>query len=158
MSLKWFKSYLEARQQTVQSDSGMSDFANINSGVPQGSILGPTLFLLFINDLPLLLKYCYADIFADDATFHKNSPDIEEINDEMLIDFFNIVFWSKQNKLPINFNKSAYMILGAKRRLEDTFELLLNIGNEKIEKVSKQKLLGIFIDEHLSWTPHIDYL
>ena len=158
LSLKWFKSYLEARQQTVQSDSGMSDFANIHSGVPQGSILGPTLFLLFINDLPLLLKYCYADLFADDATFHKNSPDIGEINDEMLIDFFTIVFWSKQNKLPINFNKSTYMILGAKRRLEDTFELLLNIGNEKIEKVSKQKLLGIFIDEHLSWTPHIDYL
>ena len=158
LSLKWFKSYLEARQQTVQSDSGMSDFANIHSGVPQGSILGPTLFLLFINDLPLLLKYCYADLFADDAIFHKNSPDIGEINDEMLIDFFTIVFWSKQNKLPINFNKSTYMILGAKRRLEDTFELLLNIGNEKIEKVSKQKLLGIFIDEHLSWTPHIDYL
>ena len=105
-----------------------------------------------------MLKYCYADIFADNATIHKNSPDIEEINNEMLIDFFTIVFWSKQNKLPINFNKSTYMILGAKRRLEDTFELLLNIGNEKIEKVSKQKLLGIFIDEHLSWTPHIDYL
>ena len=57
-----------------------------------------------------------------------------------------------------NVNKSTYMILGAKMRLEDTFELLLNIGNEKIEKVSKQNLLGIFIDEHLSWTPHIDYL
>ena len=120
--------------------------------------MGPTLFLLFINDLPLLLKYCYADLLADDATFHKNSPDIGEINDEMLIDFFTIMFWSKQNNMSINFNKSTYMILGAKRRLEDTFELLLNIGNEKIEKVSKQKLLGIFIDEHLSWTPHIDYL
>ena len=53
---------------------------------------------------------------------------IGEINDEMLIDFFTIVFWSKQNKLPIDFNKSTYMILGVKRRLEDTFELLLNIG------------------------------
>ena len=84
--------------------------------------------------------------------------DIDEINDEMLIDFLTIVNWSKQNKLPINYNKSTYMILGAKRRLQDTFELLLSIDDKKIEKVSKQKLLGIFIDEHLTWTPHIDYL
>ena len=116
-SLKWFKSYLESRKKTVQSDRGLSAFANIKSGVPQGSILGPTLFLLFINDLPLLLKYCYADLFADDATVHNNSPDIDKINEEMLIDFLKIVGWSKQNKLPINFNKSTYMILGAKRRI-----------------------------------------
>ena len=86
----------------MQSDRGMSSFANIKSGVPQGSILGPSLFLIFINDLPLLLKYCYADLFADDGTFHKNGPEIDEINDEMLIDFLTIVHWSKQNKLPIN--------------------------------------------------------
>ena len=157
-SLRWFISYLESRQQTVQSDRGMSSFANIKSGVPRGSILGPTLFLIFINDLPLLSKYCYADLFADDGTFHKNSPEIDEINDEMLIDFLTIVHWSKQNKLPINYNKSAYMLLGAKRRLQDTYELFLNADHEKIEKVSKQKLLGIFIDENLTWTPHIDYL
>ena len=157
-SLKWFKSYLESLQQTVQSDRGLSAFANIKSGVPQWSILGPTLFLLFINDLPLLLNYCYADLFADDETDHNNSPDIDEINEEMLINFFKIVGWSKQNKLPINFNKSTYMILGAKRRIQDAYELLLNIDDEKIEKVSRQKLLGIIIDEHLIWTPNIDYL
>ena len=157
-SLRWFISYLESRQQTVQSDRGMSSFANIKSGVPQGSILGPLLFLIFINDLPLLLKYCYADLFADDGTFHKNGPEIDEINDEMLIDFLTIVHWSKQNKLPINYNKSTYMLLGAKRRLQDTYELFLNVDDEKIEKVSKQKLLGIVIDEYLTWTPHIDYL
>ena len=157
-SLRWFISYLESRQQTVQSDRGMSSFANIKSVVPQGSILGPSLFLIFINDLPLLLKYCYADLFADDGTFHKNGPEIDEINDEMLIDFLTIVHWSKQNKLPINYIKSTYMLLGAKRRLQDTYELFLNVDDEKIEKVSKQKLLGIFIDKHLTWTPHIDYL
>ena len=106
-----------------------------------------------------MLKYCYADLFADDTTVHNNSPDIDEINEEMLIDFLKIVGRSKQNKLPINFNKSTYMILGAKRRMQDAYELLLNIDDEKIEKVSRQKLLGIIIDEHLTCrTPHIDYL
>ena len=101
----------------------MSPFANIKLGVPQGSILGPILFLIFIKDLPLLLKYCYAELFADDGTFHKNSPEIDEINDEIRIDFLTIVHWSKQNKLPINYNKRTYMLLGAKRRLQDTYEL-----------------------------------
>ena len=78
--------------------------------------------------------------------FPNNSPDIDEINEEMLIDFLKIVGWSKQNKLAINFNKSTYMILGAKRRIQDAYELLLNIDDENIEKVSRQKLLGIIID------------
>ena len=71
---------------------------------------------------------------------------MDEINDEMLIDFLTIVYWSKHNKLPINYTKSAHMILEAKRRLQNTYELFLNTDDEKIEKVSKQKLLGIFID------------
>ena len=86
----------------MQNDRGMSSLANIKSGVPQGSILGPTLFLLFINDWPLLLKYCFADLFADDGTFHENSQNIDEINEEMLIDFLTIVNWSKQSKIKVH--------------------------------------------------------
>ena len=157
-SLRWFISYLEARQQTIQYDRGLSSFSNIKSGVPQGSILGPTLFLLFVNDLPLFLKHCYCDLFADDTTVHTSSPDTNTINEEISADFLQIINWSKRNKLPINLDKTTYMLLNARKRVDATDHLELNIDAKSIKQVSKQKLLGIVIDENLSWTPQIDNL
>ena len=157
-SLQWFISYLESRQQTIASGQGMSIRSLIRSGVPQGSILGPILFLLFINDLPLLLKNCHVDFFADDATAHTSNKDIEIINAELQSDFSIAVSWSKQNKLPINYDKTTYMVLGAKKRIKDEYHLVLKADNHTIDKVTKQRLLGIIIDDHLTWTAHIDYL
>ena len=80
VSLSWFKSYLSTRLQAIMSEQGLSEFAQILSGIPQGSILGPTLFLLFINDLPLSLNHCITDFYADDSTLHisdKNKTQIE---------------------------------------------------------------------------------
>ena len=157
-SLQWFISYLESRQQTIDSGQGMSIRSLIRSGVPQGSILGPILFLLFINDLPLLLNSCHFELFADDATAHTSNQNIEIINAELQSDFSIAVSWSKQNKLPINYDKTTYMVLGAKKRVQDEYQLELSADNHAINKVTKQRLLDIIIDDHLSWTAHIDHL
>ena len=75
----------------------MATYSNIQSGVPQGSILGPTLFPLFVNDLPLFLKHSFCDLFADDATVHTSSTDLDTINEEISADLLQIIYWSKRN-------------------------------------------------------------
>ena len=111
----------ESRQQTIDYGHGTSILSFIKSGVPQGSILGPLLFLLFINDLPLLLKHCFSDFFADDSTIHSSAPSIAKVNKELQAGLKIAVAWSKQNKLPINYDKTTYMLLGTKPKEHDTY-------------------------------------
>lgn len=157
-SLKLISSYLQGRKQVVDSGQGLSKPAFVKSGVPQGSILGPILFLIFINDLPLHLDYCFTDIFADDTTFHINGPTKHEIEPKLQHDGKNSHTWAKQHKMKIHCDKTTCMIVGTRRKTSETPELSIFIDHNKIKQVDKQKLLGVFIDENLLWTAHIDYL
>lgn len=157
-ALDWFTSYLNTRLQTIVCDQNKTNFSQLQSGVPQGSILGPTLFLLFINDLPLFMNYCSTELFADDTTFHINGKTINEIEVKLQNDSKEANAWSKRNKMPINYDKTTSMTVGTRQRLRDTQQLDINIDDNIIVPVNKHKLLGIYIDENLLWTSHIDYL
>ena len=157
-SMELFRSYLCSRQQTIESEKGLSDFTTVISGVPQGSILGTTLFLIVINDLPLYLKNCSSDLYADDTTVHTHSNNIVTIEASLQSELGNTKTWSKKNNMDIHMTKTSCMLVGTKKRLSDSRALNIKIDDVTIKNVSKQKLLGVYIDENLTWSSHIDHL
>ena len=90
-ALQWFNSYLNNRQQVIESDKGLTDFSWVRSGVPQGSILGSTLFLIFINGLPLCFEHCKSDLYTDDATVHDTGKNVSNVKHNLLCDLENAI-------------------------------------------------------------------
>ena len=115
-ALQWFKSYFSCRQQFVQFNQACSPVQTIKCGVPQGSSLGPLLFILYINDLPNASELTDPLLFADDTSIfysHSNPNCLESVlNDELQ----NIDVWLKCNKLSVNIKKTNYVILNPDRR------------------------------------------
>ena len=153
---KWFESYLTNRKQLVNVNHSSSTFNDITCGVPQGSILGPLLFLLFINDLPNCSNVLKFVLFADDTSIlFKNSDPrscIPLLNDELQ----NVSIWFKANKLSLNIKKTNFMIFQSKP--SNFADLDIIIDGSIIKQVDTVKFLGLFVDSRLSWKPHIDHL
>ena len=157
----FFKSYLESRNQSVYVDGKFSCPGTINSGVPQGSILGPLLFNIHINDLSLSLSHPESklEMFADDTSLHTQDKSLTKIQEILQTSVNEIEQWTIANKMAINPSKTKSMIISTdhKHRNKD-LKIDLKIGNENIYQVSEHKLLGITIDQELKWKGHIEQL
>ena len=157
-AIRRFESYLSSRQQAIACNNSLSNFAQVRTGVPQGSILGPILFLIFINDLPLSLINCKSDLYADDATFHMHHKDLLVIENKLQSVFDSTKPWGKEHKKEIPDIKTSCMAVGSRKRMSEPHSIELKPGDISIRNVSCQKLLGVYIDENLSWSTHIDHL
>ena len=156
-ALKWFDSYISKREQYVDFEGVSSTKKFISCGVPQGSILGPLLFLLYINDIANVSSLLFSLLFADDSNMFLSGKDPNELIRIMNTEIDKTIKWLNINKLTLNVKKTHYMIFRkTKNKLQLTESLAIN--GETIGMVKDTKFLGMIIDDTLSWKEHIKYI
>ena len=155
VALDWFRSYPSERKQFVTFKGTDSELLNVSCGVPQGSVLGPLLFIIYTNDLPNALTFSKCILFADDTTLFYSSKNLHTLYNNIALDLNDLSELFKANKLSLNVSKTNYITM------QNTNEISINhtlkIGDETIKQVNTAKFLGIIIDDKLSWNAHIDY-
>jgi len=160
LPLKWFESYLHNRKQFVEYKNTSSSNMNVNCGVPQGSVLGPLLFIIYTNDLPEAVKVCKTILFADDTTIYLTGKNKRQLFSDMKNDLDCLIDWFRANKLSLNILKTNYVFFKPSqvKIYDDTIneDLSLKFGNEVIEKKDHVVFLGLNIDQNLSWSYQID--
>ena len=158
--MHFFNSYLSNRTQRTLINGSLSSPGILNCGVPQGSILGPLLFSIYINDLPLFLRHkteVTLDLFADDSTLSASSKNIERIEQCLQDSLNDVSVWCKSNAMMLNHSKSKSMVITTRQKHQlQPLSLNLKIGLNAIEQVKSHRVLGCLIDETMSFHPHID--
>ena len=153
------QSYLSDRFQCCSVNGKISGFVPIICGVPQGSILGPLLFIIYMNDLQNTTSTCDISVYADDTHLSSVVSYPNDINVELIPEFLKICDWLQANKLSLNFLKTEYMVIGTEQMLTQMGSIpKIKIGSSYLKRVVKTKSLGLIIDDNLRWEEHMDYI
>ena len=157
ISIKWFESYPFRRSQRGSLAGQLSNAAPVSCGIPQGSNLGPLLFLVYINDLPNCLRLTSPRMFADDTNITFAASTLTDLENGLNSELRTLNVWLISNKLSLNVAKTEFMVIGSNQRLNSFSDNQVNveIDAKLITKVKEAKSLGVIIDEHLSWSNHI---
>lgn len=159
-ALRWMASYLENRCHKTKVNNKISRSVDSIYGVPQGSVLGPLLFVLYINDISKVLTNSFVSLFADDTLISVSGHDLKEIVQTLNVELDILYDWLCVNKLKLNSTKTKCMLIGSKHNCQKYSENDINvcIKNNKIEVVSEIKYLGVILDQQLTFSRNVDYL
>ena len=152
--LNWFCDYLSSRQQRVVIDGVSSSFLGVTSGVPQGNVVGPLLFIIYVNKIPNETTHSKTPMFADDSKYYRQ---ITSTDDEQLLqrDINSLQEWSVKWELSFNVQKCSAMWFTRKKNV---MPANYHLANEEIKSVKTQKDLGIFISDDLKWSNQIAHV
>ena len=153
--LLWFKNYLSNRKQCVHFKGTNSEMFDITCGVPQGSVLGPLLFLIYIYDINASSRKLSFTLFADDTNiFNKNSnlPQLIETTNEELS---KLSLWFKANRLSLNITKTNYLLFSNRKKIWNQ-NMNLKMDGSMVNRLKDCKFLGVIIDENLTWMRDIN--
>ena len=153
-NLSWFRTYLTGRTQFTHVNNCKSDTRELKYGVPQGSILGPTLFIMYINDLPNVNKLADYIFFADDANLIITADTSYELGVKVNSLISRVQGWVANNGLKLNAGKTKYMIFSNRA----TDDININIGGVRLKQSERERFLGVIIDSKLNWNAHVQQL
>ena len=154
--LNWFKSSLTDRQQFVSVNNNYSSKKCITCGIPQGSILGLLLFLIYINDLPNVSKKLFSICFADDTSVFMEHTNLDHLSDMLNIELNKLSIWLASNKLTLNIDKSHFVIFHRARLKQNNVNI--SLCDISLNRVTFTKFLGVIIDDKLSFSRHVSYI
>ena len=137
----WLKNYLTNRQQCTTANNTVSELKNITCAVPQGSVCGPLLFLLYINDLPKSMRFSKVSLYADDTVIYVTESDIKNAENRIQQDLNLLQNWCNMNKLTINCKKTKYYVYGMRSSVKKSKAqyLVLSLNNQILERVCSYK-------------------
>ena len=145
-------SYLSNRKQCTKICSNTSEFCTVTCGIPQGSLLGPLLFLIYVNDLPGASNFL-TTLFADDTNLLMSDKKLHNLQCKVNMEVDKVNAWMRSNKLSLNYTKTCYMLLFKKPT--DTLNFSITINGKIIKQTNYMKYLGVTLDHKLDWKQHI---
>ena len=152
--LSWIEDYLRKRYQKTICNSTLSSLGEIKCGVPQGSILGPLFFLVYINDVKNIIGDLKYQLYADDTVIYCSGNTFEEVNEKLQLGINKFTSWCSKNALTINIKKTKVMKFGTNNKLKKAKYINISIKNEKLSIVPTYKYLGINLDQTLNFKYH----
>jgi hypothetical protein len=158
ITLDWFKNYLSNRQQYVYLCGSSSSLGKIDCGVPQGSVLGPLLFIIYINDVIQCSDILKFILFADDTNLFYCNKNLSELEYVVNYELSKLSDWFRANKLSLNALKTNFMLFGNKVISEKSVQFKLILDGNVLERVTVTKFLGIFVDDKLKWTHQVNHI
>ena len=163
LEVTWFTSYLTDRKQFCKVNGVCLNTKDIRCGVPQGSCLGPLLFLIYINDLPFSLTKAEVTMCTDDTSISYSSSSLEDVNQILNSELSHLKKWLLSNKLSLDILKAQALVVGSQPKIKKIVDKTVDhpqffIGDSQVENVDRSKYLGVIIHRSLSWEEHINIL